>query len=70
MGLNYLNDLKQSNCQILKKDFTAINLISLLPDYLALNNAELSNKVNIFDNPNELFLTILNNPKDNLLGTL
>jgi DNA primase len=70
LGSNYLNDLKQSNNQILQKDFFAINLISLLPDYLSLNNPESSNKVNIFINPNELFLTLLSNPKDNLLGTL
>jgi len=70
LGLNYLNDLNQSNSQILLKEFSAINLISLLPDYLALNNPESSNKINIFVNPNELFLTLLSNPKDNLLGTL
>ena len=70
LGLNYLNDLKQSNNQNLQKDFSSINLISLLPDYLALNNPESSNKINIFINPNELFLTLLSNPKDNLLGTL
>ena len=70
MGLNYLNDLKQTNSQILQKDFSAIKLISLLPDYLALNNTESSNKINIFINPNELFLTLLSNPKNNLLGTL
>ncbi len=70
LGLNYLDELKQANNPILQKDFTDINLISLLPDYFALNNAEFSNKVNIFVNPNELFLTMLNNPKDNLLGSL
>ena len=70
LGLNYLIELKQSNSQILQKDFSSINLISLLPDYLSLNNPESSNKINIFINPNELFLTLLSNPKDNLLGTL
>jgi len=70
LGLNYLNDLNHSNSQNLQKDFSSINLISLLPDYLALNNPESSNKINIFINPNELFLTLLSNPKDNLLGTL
>ena len=70
MGLNYLNDLKQSNSQIIQKEFSAINLISLLPDYLVHDNSESFNKINIFVNPNELFLTLLNNPKDNLLGTL
>ena len=69
-GLNYLNELKQSNSQTLLKEFSAINLISLLPDYLALNNPDSSNKINNFVNPNELFLTLLSNPKDNLLGSL
>ena len=70
MGFNYLNELKQPNSKILQKDFSAINLISLLPDYLVLNNPDSSNKINSFINPNELFLTLLINPKDNLLGTL
>ena len=70
LGLNYLNELKESNSEFIKKEFSDINLISILPDHLALNNAELSNKFNIFVNPNELFLTMLNNPKDNLFGTL
>ena len=70
LGLNYLNELNQTNNQIHQKDLSAINLISLLPDYLALNNPESSNRINIFVNPNELFLTLLSNPKDNLLGTL
>ena len=50
------------------KVFFDINLISLLPDY-PLNNSPSSNKIN-FINPNELFLTMLESPKDNLLGTL
>ena len=70
LGMNYLNELKQSNSHIIQKEFSAINLISLLPDYLALNNPDSSNKINNFVNPNELFLTLLSNPKDNLLGTL
>ena len=70
LGLNYLNDLKQANSQTLQKDLSTINLISLLPDYLALNNSESLNKINIFINPNELFITLLSNAKDNLLGTL
>ena len=70
LGLNYLNELKQTNNQTLQKEFFAINLISLLADYLAINVPDSSNKINNFVNPNELFLTLLNNPKDNLLGTL
>jgi len=70
LGLNYLNELKDSNSQNLQKEFFAIDLISLLADHLALYNPDLSNKINNFVNPNELFLTLLSNPKDNLLGTL
>ena len=70
LGLNYLNELKQSNSQTLQKEFSAINLVSLLADYLAINIPDSSNKINNFINPNELFLTLLSNPKDNLLGTL
>ncbi len=70
LGSNYLNELLQSKSQILNKEFSDIDLISLLPDHLALNNNELSNKINILVNPNELFLTMLSNPRENLLGTL
>ena len=45
-------------------------MITLLPDYLALNDSETLNKINNFINPDELFLTTLKNPKDNLLGAL
>ena len=41
-----------------------------MPDHLALNNEEASNKINIFVNPDELFLATLRSPKHNLLGTL
>ena len=70
LGLNYFNKIKNSDSQKLNKDFSDINLISLLPDYLAQNNSESLNKINIFINPNELFLTMLKSPKHNLLGTL
>ena len=70
LGLNYLNELQQSNSQIHQTEFSAINLISLLADYFAINNPDSSSKINNFVNPNELFLTLLSNPKDNLLGTL
>ena len=70
LSSNYLNELKESNSKNLQKEFFTIDLISLLTDHLALYNPELSNKINNFVNPNELFLTLLSNPKDNLLGTL
>ena len=70
LGPNYLEKFKTSGINNSNKVFFDINLISLLPDYLALNNSPSSNKINDFINPNELFLTMLESPKDNLLGTL
>ena len=70
LGPNYLNKFQTSDSQKLNKEFSTLNLISLLPDHLALNNTDLSNKINIFINPSELFLTMLKSPKENLLGTL
>ncbi len=70
LGTNYLKKFQKSDSQKLSKEFSSLNLISLLPDHLAINNSELSNKINIFINPNELFLTMLKSPKNNLLGTL
>ena len=68
--MNYLNDLKTIESQKLINEFLNINLISLLPDYLSLNNPDSINKINTFLNPNELLLTTLKSPKDNLLGSL
>ena len=70
LGSNYLDRVKIIDNNNLNKEFFDVNLISLLPDYLAINNSSSSNKINIFINPNELFLTLLKSPKDNLLGTL
>ena len=70
LSANYLDDLKDPNNKQLNNEFISINLISLLPDHLALNNIEVSNKINTFINPDELFLTTLKNSKHNLLGTL
>ena len=62
--------MKNANNKKLRDDFISINLISLLPDHLALNNFKFINNINIFINPDELFLTTFKNPKHNLLGTL
>ena len=70
LSANYLDDLKDPNNKQLNNKFISINLISLLPDHLALNDLEVSNKINTFINPDELFLTTLKNSKHNLLGTL
>ena len=67
---NYLDDLKDPNNKKLNNEFISINLISLLPDHLVLNDLEVSNKINTFINPDELFLTTLKNSKHNILGTL
>ena len=70
LSANYLDDLKDPNNKQLNNEFISIDLISLLPDHLALNDLEVSNKINTFINPDELFLTTLKNSKHNLLGTL
>ncbi len=70
LSANYLDDLKDPNNKQLNNEFISINLISLLPDHLALNDLAVSNKINTFINPDELFLTTLKNSKHNLLGTL
>ena len=70
LSANYLDDLKDPDNKQLNNEFISINLISLLPDHLALNDLEVSNKINTFINPDELFLTTLKNSKHNLLGTL
>ena len=70
LSATYLDDLKDPNNKQLNNEFISINLISLLPDHLALNDLEVSNKINTFINPDELFLTTLKNSKHNLLGTL
>ncbi|MDC3118989.1 DNA primase [Prochlorococcus sp. AH-716-K03] len=70
LGKNYLHDISNTENKKLYSHFISIKLISLLPDYLALNDLEASNKINIFVNPDELFLATLKSPKHNLLGTL
>ena len=70
LSANYLDDLKDPTNKQLNNEFFSIDLISLLPDHLALNDLEVSNKINTFINPDELFLTTLKNSKHNLLGTL
>ncbi len=70
LGSNYISDLRNADNKKLSDNFTSIDLISLLPDHLALNNVEGSSKINTFINPDELFLTTLKNPKHNLLGSL
>ena len=70
LGENYLYDIRNSDNKRLNSDFISIKLVSLLPDFLALNNSEASNKINFFVNPDELFLATLKSPKYNLLGTL
>ena len=70
LGHDYLAILNDSTNQNLNNDFSSLNLSSLLPDYLAIFNNDALNKINAFINPDELFLTTLKNPKQNLLGSL
>ena len=65
-GKDYLTKLNE----ISHNDFIKLDLLSSLPDFISINNHEIIDKLGIFINPNELFLTTLNNPKDNLLGIL
>ena len=69
-GLNYLNEIKNDISKIQYNQFINLNLISSLQDYYSENNSEITEKFNNYINPNELFLTSLKNPKENLLGTL
>ena len=70
LGHDYLTILNDATNQNLNNDFSSLNLSSLLPDYLAIFNNDALNKINAFINPDELFLTTLKNPKQNLLGSL
>tara|TARA_Y100001970_G_scaffold288149_1_gene414646 strand:- start:20975 stop:22996 length:2022 start_codon:yes stop_codon:yes gene_type:complete len=65
-GKDYLIKLNE----ISQNDFIKIDLLSSLPDFISINNHEIIDKLGFFINPNELFLTTLNNPKDNILGIL
>ncbi len=70
LGKGYLLKYSNPNNSDLTNELFSINLIMLLPDYLTNNESISSKKINIFIHPNELFLTTLKNPKDNLLGSL
>jgi len=69
LGKNYLNKFENSDPHI-NSEFSNIDLISLLPDYFVNNISGSFHKINHFINPNELLLTTLISPKENLLGTL
>ncbi len=69
-GQDYLIKINDKSNTFLLNDFMKLDLITLLPDFLSINNHEIIDKLGIFINPNELFLTTLNNAKNNLLGTL
>ncbi len=69
-GKDYLLTIKDNSNTKFLNDFIKLDLLSTLPDFIALNHHEIIDKLGIFINPNELFLTTLNNAKNNLLGTL
>ena len=70
LGDNFYDQILHSNQSNIINKLIDINLLSLLPDYISINHQEIVDKLNIFINPNELFLATLDNAKDNLLGTL
>ncbi len=70
LGLNYLTKINDKENNNLYNNFIKLDLLAALPDFIALNNHEIIDKLGKFINPNELFLATLNNAKHNLLGTL
>ena len=69
-GKDYLVAINDKSNLKLTSEFIKFDLLSALQDFLAINNHEIIDKIGIYINPNELFLTTLNNAKNNLLGTL
>ncbi len=69
-GKDYLIKINDQSNTSLINEFLKLNLLTLLPDFISINSHEIIDKLGIFINPNELFLTTLNNAKNNLLGTL
>ena len=69
-GQDYLIRINDLSNNILINDFKELDLLSSLPNFIAINNHEIIDKLGMFINPNELFLATLNNAKNNLLGTL
>ena len=70
LGDEYLSNFKTGLKDNLVDSITNIDLISLLPDYLNVNYPDFNNKLVNYVQPDELFLTTLNNAKNNLLGSL
>ncbi len=69
-GNDYLITINDKSDIDLLNQFNKFDLLSTLPDFVAMNNHEIIDKIGIFINPNELFLTTLNNAKNNVLGIL
>ena len=69
-GKDYLIIINDKSDINLLNQFIKLDLLAALPNFLAINNHEIIDKIGIFINPNELFLTTLKNAKNNLLGTL
>tara|TARA_B100001029_G_C15022399_1_gene431422 strand:+ start:36 stop:788 length:753 start_codon:yes stop_codon:yes gene_type:complete len=70
LGGEYLSNFKTALKDNLVDTIMNIDLISLLPDYLNVNYPDFNNKLVNYVQPDELFLTTLNNAKNNLLGSL
>ena len=70
LGNEYIDKLQNFKDSNSNNELSKVDLLSLLPDFISINNPEIIDKICIFINPNELFLTTLNNAKNNLLGTL
>ena len=70
LGEDFLSDINTNQDETTKTKLQEIDLLSLLPDFLNINNPEITSRLGSYLQPNELFLTTLNNAKNNLLGSL
>ncbi len=70
LGENYLLRFNNTSDTEANKNLANLNLLSTLPDFLSMNYPDITSKIGFFIKPNELFLTTLDNAKNNLLGIL
>ena len=70
LGPDYLSNFKTNPPKDLIENLKNIDLLLQLPDYLNINHPEFKNLLGPYIQPGELFLTTLNNPQGNILGSL
>ncbi len=70
LGDEYILILNNELTDNLVSNLQNIDLLLRLPDFLNIHHPNSNNKLGSYVHPDELFLTTLNNAKDNLLGSL